>query len=409
MKYFIIVFFILSINIYGQEEVFEWQSCFGGTEYDKAGNFENAMVKLQDGYLILTSTRSDDGDIQSGFQGYEDIWLIKTDFHGNLIWEKTYGGSSGDSGNTLVKYSENVFYILGLTSSDDGDIQSGNHGYADHWLLKINGEGEIIWEQTFGGSQNERIGNMQITPEGDVLVLARTSSSDCDQDYYNPDTSSYIWFYKVNSNGELVWSEVYGKNGPNYGQNFLQTADGGYLILGTCRGLDGGCDCDHHNAGDLYYNDIWVFKLNANREIEWQECYGGSNFDNGSSIIEEDDYYTVLASSNSNDGQLDLHHGTSASSDLWFFKIDKQGNLVHSKVLGGSSHDSPDAIFINEQTGGILFWLIPNLIILMFLEIIVDKTTIVGKIYGMWKQIVQVKNYIKNVMAPRVIKSLVGS
>jgi len=334
---------------YAQNVNIGWQNCFGGSENDISGNYSNSIIKLSDGYLIIGSTKSDDGDIGSGNQGSEDIWVIKTDFYGNLIWEKTLGGSSNDSSDGIVKYTEEIFYIVGLTASTDGDIQSGNNGYEDHWLIKINSVGDIIWERTFGGSRRERMANIQLTPEGDILVLSRTSSNDGDLDYENPDGSSYIWFYKVSSEGELLWSEVFGGYGSNYGFDLLQTSDGGYLILGSCRGLNGGCNCDHHNAGDIYYNDIWIIKLNSEREIEWENCYGGSDFDNGRELIEEENGYTILASSLSSDGDVGSNF---YKTDIWFFQIDKLGNITNSKTYGGGDHDNAYSIFKNERNGG---------------------------------------------------------
>ncbi|NPD47626.1 MULTISPECIES: T9SS type A sorting domain-containing protein [unclassified Lentimicrobium] len=353
MRKLIIILTLLSFNsIYAQEVEIQWQNCFGGTENDITGNYSNSIIKISAGYLIGGTTGSDDGDVAGGNHGPDDIWVIKTDLYGNLIWEKTFGGSDSDRLDALIKSNDSTCYFIGRSYSTDGDVESGNQGYGDHWLVKLNTDGEIIWEKTFGGSNIERLANIQLTPEGDILVLSRTSSSDGDLNYENPDGSSYIWFYKVSSEGELLWSDVFGGNGPNYGFDLLQTSDGGYLILGSCRGLNGGCICDHNNAGDTYYNDIWMIKLNSEREIEWENCYGGSDFDNGRELIEEDNGYTILATSNSNDGDVGYNF---YKSDIWFFQIDKLGNITNSKTYGGGDHDNPYALFKNEENGNYTF------------------------------------------------------
>jgi hypothetical protein len=350
MKPFLILIFLFLVQVnFAQDINIEWQNCFGGSENDITGNYSNSMIKISDCYLIGGTTGSDDGDVAGGNHGPDDIWLIKTDNNGNLIWEKTFGGSDSDRLDALVKSNNSTCYFIGRSYSTDGDVQSGNQGYGDHWLVKLNIDGEIIWEKTFGGSNVERLANIQLTAEGDILVLSRTSSSDGDLNYDNPDGSSYIWFYKVSSEGELLWSDVFGGNGPNYGFDLLQTSDGGYLILGSCRGLNGGCICDHNNAGDSYYNDIWMIKLNSEREIEWENCYGGSDFDNGRELIEEENGYTILATSLSNDGDVGFNF---YKSDIWFFQIDKLGNITNSKTYGGGDHDNPYALFKNEETGG---------------------------------------------------------
>ena len=348
----LILLFLVQIN-FAQDINIEWQNCFGGSENDITGNYSNSIIKINDGFLVGGSTGSSDGDVESGNHGSNDIWIIKTDDYGNLIWEKTFGGSDSDRLDALIESNDSTCYFIGRSYSTDGDVQSGNQGYGDHWLVKLNTAGEIIWGKTFGGSNVERLANIQLTPEGDILVLSRTSSNDGDLNYENPDGSSYIWFYKVSSEGELLWSDVFGGNGPNYGFDLLQTSDGGYLILGSCRGLNGGCICDHHNAGDTYYSDIWMIKLNSVREIEWENCYGGSDFDNGRELIEEENGYTILASSLSNDGDVGFNF---YKTDIWFFQIDKLGNITNSKTYGGGDHDNPYALFKNEENGNYTFF-----------------------------------------------------
>jgi hypothetical protein len=348
MKHFILSFlFFISLNNIAQVIEIPWQNCFGGSENDEVFTYDHSFVKVNNGYLMAGTTESDDGDVGSGNQGSSDVWIIKTDDYGNLIWEKTMGGSLNEDAHQIIKYSEDVFYLVGRTASNDGDVQSGNKGYEDVWLVKINGNGAIIWEKTFGGSKRERRSNMQLTEEGDILILTRTSSNDGDLNYDNPDGSSYIWFYKVSSEGELLWSEIFGGYGPNYASNFLQTTDGGYLILGSCRGVNGGCICNHHNAGDNYYSDIWLIKLNADREIEWQECYGGNHYDVAYDLIEEENYYTILGQSDSNNDQVGYNFG---DRDIWFLRISKNGEYQYSKVLGGTLHERPLAFFKSGNT-----------------------------------------------------------
>jgi hypothetical protein len=351
MKYLIIILFLFSTQIYAQQEVFEWQSCLGGTEYENAGYFEDVIVQISDGFLVVTETRSNDGDVQSGLNGPADIWLLKVDFYGNLVWEKTIGGSEGETPYCMLKESDTTLYIFAVTGSNDGDVQSGNHGLADNWLIKINTDGEILWEKTFGGSKNDKRGTIQLTPEGDILVYCYSWSRDGDiGENPPPGVFGFLWLYKVSSQGELLWSNTFGDEGIRYIGDFLQTSDGGYIIVGTVQG-NVGCDCNHHNVGHSEH-DIWVAKLNSFRQIEWQKCYGGEVYEQCSNIIEDNGGYTLLAHTYSYHGDLDLHHGTSDYSDLWLFKIDKQGNILHSKVLGGSDDELPDAIFKNDQTGG---------------------------------------------------------
>lgn len=350
MKHFIIsIFFILSLNITAQVVEIPWQNCLGGSGFDDAGFFDDSLVRLPDGYLIVSDTDSEDGDVQNGLNGPNDIWLLKTDFFGNLIWEKTIGGSNGELQYTITKYNDTIFYIFGVTGSSDGDVQSGNQGLADNWIVKINDKGDILWEKTFGGDKNDKYGSLQLTDEGDILVFSETWSKTGDFGINDLPGDLHLWFYKIDQNGNILWSKLFGGNGHNRYGDFLQTEDGGYLLVGTCTGDEGaGCICEHHNPG-LHFNDIWIIKLDENRNIEWQNCYGGSENDQSFNVIEEAFGYTLLGHSESSDGDVGSNF---YEPDYWFFQIDKYGEILISETFGGGDHDYPDALFKDFQTGG---------------------------------------------------------
>ena len=350
MKYFIIILLIaLNLNLSAQVVEIPWQNCLGGSDNDDAGWFDDAIVELADGYLIVSETRSNDGDVQSGLHGPRDIWLVKTDFYGNLVWEKTLGGSNGAGAYTLTKQNDTTFFIFGVTSSDDGDIQSGNQGLGDNWIVKINDKGDILWEKTFGGDKNDKRGSLQLTEEGDILVFTETWSTIGDFGINNLPGYDHLWFYKIDQTGKILWSELYGGDNLNRTGDFLQTSDGGYLLVATCRGNeDAGCLCEHNNPG-LSIHDIWVMKLDKDRNIEWQDCYGGSDSEQCFNVIEENFGYTLAGFSYSSDGDVGFNF---YEADIWLLQIDKTGNILKSLTYGGGDDDYPDAIFKNEETGG---------------------------------------------------------
>jgi hypothetical protein len=350
MKYFIIILIIaLNLNLSAQVVEIPWQNCLGGSDNDDAGWFDDAIVKLSDGYLILSETESIDGDVNSNTFERHNIWILKTDFYGNLIWEKVIGGSDGSSAYTLTKYNDSTFYIFGVTASTDGDVQSGNQGLGDNWIVKINDKGDILWEKTFGGDKNDKRGSLQLTEEGDILVFTETWSTIGDFGINDLPGYDHLWFYKIDQTGKILWSELYGGDDLNRTGDFLQTSDGGYLLVATCRGNeDAGCICEHNNPG-LSIHDIWVMKLDKDRNIEWQDCYGGSDSEQCFNVIEEDFGYTLAGFSYSSDGDVGFNF---YETDIWLLQIDQSGNILKSLTYGGGDDDYPDAIFKNEETGG---------------------------------------------------------
>jgi len=152
-----------------------WEKSYGGSEIDEA----RAIVKTDDGnYLIVGDTRSSDLDVSLN-KGAADLWLIKITPAGDLLWEKTFGGSSFDVGRSIVKTQNNAFYLAGSSRSIDGDLIE-NKGQNDVWVLKINANAELDWQQTIGGSETDFAYGITQLNNGDIIVVGDSNSSDSD-------------------------------------------------------------------------------------------------------------------------------------------------------------------------------------------------------------------------------------
>ncbi|MBZ0242682.1 MAG: hypothetical protein K8F24_05670, partial [Bacteroidales bacterium] len=135
MKKFIIftLFFLIHFISFGQNMEISWQSCFGGSEADRAFD----MVALQNGYLIVGGSNSTDGDI-SGNIGRGDGWLVKVDINGVMEWEKSIGGTNGEYIVRIIPTQNNSFYLIASSSSSDGDISYDPYPDSeDFWIVKI--------------------------------------------------------------------------------------------------------------------------------------------------------------------------------------------------------------------------------------------------------------------------------
>jgi hypothetical protein len=132
----------------------EWQQCYGGSYYDGA----TVILELEDGYIFAGYAGSNDGDI-SGWHGEMDIWVVRLDIWGNIIWQKCLGGGWSESSYYLLQSEDMGFYIAGVTNSVNGDITHNNSHPQKHdiWLVKIAGDGELQWQQCFGGDRDEYI------------------------------------------------------------------------------------------------------------------------------------------------------------------------------------------------------------------------------------------------------------
>ena len=158
--------FMLDAN--GQEL---WQNCYGGTYADV---FQD-VYELDDGFLLLGFTASNDGDLEGAGCHYtgpteptSDFWLSKIDFEGNMLWSKCYGGYNEDQGLQILPYKNDEFLLIGNTQSHSGDVSGNNSfpGRDDIWIVKVNSIGDLIWEQCLGDLGFERL-NSHVVRNGD--------------------------------------------------------------------------------------------------------------------------------------------------------------------------------------------------------------------------------------------------
>jgi len=344
-----------SIALKGYSQILEpkWETCLGGTEMDEG----RGIIYSDGSYWIVAGTNSSDGDVSNNHGTY-DIWFLNIDSTGMLISEKTFGGSNADGGFLDIKnMNDSIFYITGITKSIDGDIgdnpwpgASGNI-----WILQINDKGEILWESVHGGSNIEWMRDMEVTNDGGMIALSLTTSDDGDISNHNGAWD--LWMIKLDSSGEMQWEMSMGGAGSEEGASITQTEDSGYLITGNTDGYGGGnfdTTCNYHGyPGD--WSDVWVIKLDSLRNIEWQQCYGGTFHDGSTNALEIEDGYVILGSTMSNDGDIIGFHGVPGNGeygkDIWVFKIDKQGNLLWQNCLGGLYNDFARNIFSTTDGG----------------------------------------------------------
>jgi hypothetical protein len=341
----LLIFISFSNIIFSQNLQINWQQCFGGSNIDIARD----IILSGNCFLTVGYTGSNDGDVSYN-HGDNDVWLIKTDNIGTLIWEKSYGGSSGDGGCRIIQADNNSFYILGNATSSDGDISNDPYpGNNDYWILKIDSTGNILWEKILGGNWHDELWTGTTTSDGGILAFGWTGSDDGDVSVYY---GLYdMWMVKLNSDGEKEWDFSIGTSGMDIGQAIIQTSDGGYLVGGTSRIKEGGnLTCVPHS----FKAEAILVKLDSARNIEWQHCYGGSEDDGILSLLEIEDGYLLSAYAGSNDGDISGWHG---ENDLWAVKIDFWGNIIWQNCLGGSNSESALNVFQTDDSGFIFIGL----------------------------------------------------
>jgi len=348
LLYFLYLTIALNYTIIAQPFQFNWQNCFGGPLYDLA----NDITYTEDGYVII-GYYSVGGAIEQ-----DDLWLIKTNFNGNMVWEKKLGGSDGDQGIRIFNAENgNVFIVAGSFSSD-GDISNDPYFESeDFWIVKTDNMGNILWERIVGGNWLDRIISGTTTSDGGIVALGFTGSNDGDISSY---FGAYdMWMVKLNSQGDKVWDFSIGTTGFDYGEAIVETSDKGFLVGGTSRIDQGGnIDCEPFS----WWAEAILFKLDSNATVEWQQCYGGSGDEGVKELIETEDGYIMACFASSADGDLtgsNYHVGFDhlgyETRDIWIVKLDFSGNIIWQKCFGGTDEDYPNRIFQTEDGGYMVF------------------------------------------------------
>ncbi len=338
----LILFLITSFLAVSQSVYIDWQQCYGGTDADNG----KSLKILDNGHLIILS-RTSSNDIDVSFNhGESDFWLFETDEFGNLLWEKTFGGSDGDIPIEIMQAHDSGFILFGETWSNDGDA-NGNHGGLDYWLLKTDSIGNLLWQRCLGSSMNNIPSDMDMDDAGNIYVMGL--SLGVGGDVTSSNGSYDYWFAKVSPDGVLVWD----KNlGGSYGDNGLcitSTDDGGVIVGGIINDTDGDITCNL----EPWNKTAWVVKLDSINNIEWQQCYGGTYTE---SVIDikttSDGGYIMLGLTNSNDGDVSGFHGIPGQtgiSDLWVIKTDSIGVIEWQRCLGGTDDDNPVFIKLTPE------------------------------------------------------------
>ncbi|HEX2014830.1 MAG TPA: hypothetical protein VLA68_06355 [Nitrososphaera sp.] len=237
------------------------------------------------------------GETRSFGAGSTDVWVIKVNEDGSIAWQRTWGGGSSDVTRSIQQTSDGGYVIAARTASF-------GRGSTDFWVIKLDDEGHTQWQKTYGGPSGEMPHAIQQTTDGGYIVAGYTKSFGAvAKDYF---------VIKLNDAGGVEWQKRFGGSGNDVVRYVKQVSDGGYVVAGFSHSFD-------------VRGDILLLKLDPAGNIEWQKRYGGAKFEEPSTVLEVSDGYIVLEQSSS----------FTASTDAWIFKIEKDGDMIWQKTLGG--------------------------------------------------------------------------
>ncbi|MET3129444.1 hypothetical protein ABID42_004568 [Arcicella rosea] len=319
----------------------QWEKTYGGNWYDNL----SCVVPTQDGGYLLGGNSS--SNIISGEKS-EDIvggWIVKINADGNKIWDKAYkdiflAANGGIGLRSIIPTSDGGF-LLGATSIT-------NTGAIDFWLIKIDANGNKIWDKTFGGIAEDYLVKIISTSDGGFLIGGSSLSSG---------TNGYLDYLviKVDANGNKQWTKFYGAAGHETLSSIIKTSDGGYLLAGDSHSNIGGDKSE--NSKGLYSSDYWIVKIDANGTKIWDKTLGGDNNDASPDIVQTSDGGFLLGGSSRSSisgDKSENYRGDVGYDDFWIVKLDSKGTKIWDKTFGGSMNDKLIKIMTTADGGFLL-------------------------------------------------------
>jgi len=217
----------------------------------------------------------------------------------NGEWNEKYVGKGISRASDIKQTGNGGFIVVGVTAPLSG-------GTWDAWLLKVDANGNEIWNKSFGGSGNDEAYSVIESKEGYMIAGSTQHWDGMDYDF---------WLIKTDRDGNEIWNKTYGEKGDDIAEKIIQTNDGGYAIVGYTYSFN--------TPGDP---DILVVKTDGKGELQWYKVLGGNKTEDGNDIIETDDGYLVSG--------ITYSYETRGGWDTWLVKIDKDGNEVWNKTYG---------------------------------------------------------------------------
>ncbi len=309
-----------------------------------------SVVQANDGnYVFMGTTESSNGDITGKTGDDDDFWLIKTTPEGIPIFNKVYGGSETDKATNLIKTSDGGFIVCGFSASSDGDV-SGNEGFQDYWITKLDAQGNITWEKNYGFAGADQALKIIETSNGgyfttgffDVTASGNQGNDDGAAPAGDDNTRGALhgvgefWGILMDSNGNKVWRRYFGGSNNDRSYDVIETATGGFLMVGQSESND------FDIIDDKGSYDFWIVNVSATGEKLWTKSFGGSEIDQGFGITSDGNgNYIMVGDTRSTNGDVTTSNG---NADAWVIKFNPEGNLIWQKSFGGTAFDSAKAI-----------------------------------------------------------------
>jgi hypothetical protein len=347
-------FTILIQRAFAQIPSIEWQNTIGGSDIDQLFS----LKKTTDGGYILggKSKSGISGDKSENSQGNEDFWIVKVDSLGTIQWQNTIGGSGSDIQNVVLQTADGGYLLGGISNSNiSGDKTENCLGGMDIWIVKTDATGNIVWQNTIGGSAFEDLYENTIiqTTDGGYLVGATSGSGISGDKTENTNGANDYWIIKLNASGNIQWQNSIGGINSDDLLAICQTTDGGFMLGGESKSNISGDKTENNIDVAMLTHDYWIVKTDSAGIIQWQNTIGGSEYDVLRDLQQTADGGYILGGTSLSNISGDKTENCFGDEDYWIVKTDAAGDILWQNTIGGTNYDYCRCI-LQTADGGFL-------------------------------------------------------
>lgn len=325
----------------------EWQKSFGGSGSDLL----KVILNTSDGGFLLGGiSNSPVGfDKTETSRGGTDFWILKITAQGDILWQKVFGGKGLDELNSLITTSDGG-YLLGGSSSSSADVKvdliggkkENSRGGLDYWIIKIDAQGNEIWQHTYGSKYSDQLQSIVATKDGGYLVGGYSNSpASKDKTQEKLGKGNDFWILKLNSVGQIEWQEVLGGTAEDQLKVVKQTNDGNYIVAGQSNSV---------TRSTKNGVDLWLVKLDLTGSVLWEVALDIGNNDILTSLIEEEDGSLII-------GAYSPTHSTADKegfNDYVALKLSSTGEELWRKYYGSNGADVLQKLIATDDKGYLL-------------------------------------------------------
>jgi PKD repeat protein/putative intracellular protease/amidase len=289
----------------------QWFKTFGGGDMDVG---KSVRETSDGGYIICGYTTS------FGVRN-QDVYAIKTDAHGDIVWTKSVSGNFSEFAHSIIETDEGGFLLTGSSITTMADA----YGDRDLYLLKLDSTGSEEWSRTIDNNFFDSGHSVLAAPDGGFVIAGHTDI---------PFSLLDMFLLKIDSDGNENWRREFGSKGlHDYGRSVCTTSDGGYILCGATQSVETG-------------SDVLVVRTDAQGHEIWNKRFGGPGSDWGSSVSEASDGSYVLTGHTGSFG--------AGQHDVWLVKV---SNLFPRLMAHPATGHVPlDVNFQDQSLGNVLSW-----------------------------------------------------